>query len=41
MARAKRPVIYTGGGVINAGPRATALLRELVEADRLSGHHHA
>ena len=30
MAAAKRPVFYTGGGVINAGPEATALLRELV-----------
>jgi acetolactate synthase-1/2/3 large subunit len=30
MARARRPVFYTGGGVINSGPRATALLRELV-----------
>ena len=31
MASAKRPVFYTGGGVINAGPRASALLREFVE----------
>ena len=30
MAAAKRPVFYTGGGVINAGPEASALLRELV-----------
>ena len=30
MAAAKRPVFYTGGGVINAGPRASTLLRELV-----------
>jgi acetolactate synthase-1/2/3 large subunit len=29
LARAKAPVFYTGGGVINAGPRASALLREL------------
>ena len=29
MAGAKRPVFYTGGGVINSGPRASALLREL------------
>src|SRR3954471_19306686 len=34
MARAKRPVFYTGGGVINSGPHAAALLRELV---RLTG----
>src|SRR6201990_2794249 len=31
MSRAKRPVFYTGGGVINSGPRATALLREFVK----------
>jgi acetolactate synthase-1/2/3 large subunit len=31
MASAKRPVFYTGGGVINSGPHATALLRELVQ----------
>ncbi|MDX2222130.1 MAG: acetolactate synthase 3 large subunit [Rhodospirillaceae bacterium] len=30
MAHAKRPLFYTGGGVINAGPRASELLRELV-----------
>ena len=30
MANAKRPLFYTGGGVINAGPVATARLRELV-----------
>ena len=30
MAAAKRPVFYTGGGVINAGPAASTLLRELV-----------
>ena len=30
MASAKRPVFYTGGGVINAGPEASTLLRELV-----------
>ena len=34
IARASRPVLYTGGGVINAGPRATELLREL---QRLTG----
>lgn len=31
LANAKAPVFYTGGGVINSGPRATALLRELQE----------
>ncbi|HZC17341.1 MAG TPA: acetolactate synthase 3 large subunit [Caulobacteraceae bacterium] len=28
IAAAERPLFYTGGGVINAGPRASALLRE-------------
>lgn len=28
IAAAKAPVLYTGGGVINSGPRAAALLRE-------------
>ena len=32
IAGAKRPILYTGGGVINSGPKATQLLRELVEA---------
>ncbi|MCB1383605.1 MAG: acetolactate synthase 3 large subunit [Notoacmeibacter sp.] len=31
MAGAKKPVIYSGGGVVNAGPEACHLLRELVE----------
>ncbi len=30
MATAKKPVFYTGGGVINSGPKASELLRELV-----------
>jgi acetolactate synthase-1/2/3 large subunit len=30
IARAKKPIFYTGGGIINAGPKASALLRELV-----------
>ena len=30
MAAAKKPVFYTGGGVINSGPAASELLRELV-----------
>jgi acetolactate synthase I/II/III large subunit len=32
IENAKRPVFYTGGGVINSGPGASQLLRELVEA---------
>ncbi len=31
MASAKRPVIYSGGGVVNSGLEASHLLRELVE----------
>src|SRR5712691_9315947 len=34
MAAAKRPLFYTGGGVINSGPEASQLLRELL---RLTG----
>ncbi|MCF6443575.1 acetolactate synthase 3 large subunit [Nereida sp. MMG025] len=32
MAKAKRPIIYSGGGVINSGDAASQLLRELVAA---------
>ena len=32
IEKAKRPVFYTGGGVINSGPAASQLLRELVDA---------
>lgn len=31
MKNARQPVIYSGGGVVNSGPEATKLLRELVE----------
>ena len=31
MAAAKRPIFYTGGGIINSGPEASKLLRELVD----------
>ncbi|MGB4100558.1 MAG: acetolactate synthase 3 large subunit [Alphaproteobacteria bacterium] len=31
LAKAERPVFYTGGGVINAGPKAAALLTEFVQ----------
>jgi acetolactate synthase-1/2/3 large subunit len=31
MRAARRPVIYSGGGVVNSGPEASRLLRELVE----------
>ena len=32
IEQAERPILYTGGGVINSGPGATQLLRELAEA---------
>ncbi len=32
IEKAKRPIFYTGGGVINSGPAASQLLCELVEA---------
>ena len=31
LLTARKPIIYSGGGVINSGPAATKLLRELVE----------
>lgn len=34
IASAKKPIFYTGGGVINSGPQASQLLREFV---RLTG----
>ena len=34
IAGARRPILYTGGGVINAGPRAAELLRQFA---RLTG----
>jgi len=34
LAAAERPILYTGGGIINAGPAASQLLRELA---RISG----
>src|SRR3546814_10427893 len=30
IAQAKRPIVYAGGGVINAGPRACELLARFV-----------
>ena len=32
MSKATKPIFYTGGGVINSGPKASELLRELVNA---------
>jgi acetolactate synthase-1/2/3 large subunit len=31
LAAAERPILYTGGGIINSGPQASAALRELVK----------
>ena len=30
MSKSSKPIFYTGGGVINSGPKASTLLRELV-----------
>ncbi|WP_439814637.1 acetolactate synthase 3 large subunit [Zavarzinia sp. CC-PAN008] len=35
IAKAKKPVFYTGGGIINSGPAAAQLMRELV---RMTGY---
>ena len=32
IEQAERPIFYTGGGVVNSGPAASQLLRELAEA---------
>ena len=32
ITKAKKPIIYSGGGVINSGVEASQLLRELVDA---------
>jgi acetolactate synthase-1/2/3 large subunit len=32
IEEAERPILYTGGGVINSGPAASQMLRELVDA---------
>ena len=31
LSKAKKPIIYSGGGVINSGPKASHALREFVE----------
>src|SRR5690242_3810045 len=31
MLRAERPILYTGGGIVNAGPEASQHMRELAE----------
>jgi acetolactate synthase-1/2/3 large subunit len=31
LAKAKAPILYTGGGIINSGPQASSALRELAE----------
>ncbi len=35
LAHAKRPIVYSGGGIINSGPEASRLLREFV---RMTGY---
>ena len=34
IKKSSKPIFYTGGGVINSGPKATELLRELVSITR-------
>ena len=41
LKQAKRPMVYTGGGVINAGPAAVGGADAVRPHDRLSGHQHA
>ncbi len=31
MKRAERPIVYGGGGIVNSGPKASALLQQLVD----------
>jgi acetolactate synthase-1/2/3 large subunit len=38
MAGARKPIIYSGGGVINSGPEASHLLRELVDLTGFPDH---
>ncbi len=35
IEKAERPIIYSGGGVINSGPAASMLLRELADATNI------
>lgn len=35
IEKAERPILYTGGGVINSGPGASQLLRELADATNI------
>ena len=37
MKQSSKPIFYTGGGVINSGPEASKLLRELVSLTGPSG----
>ena len=38
IKKSSKPIFYTGGGVINSGPKASELLRELVSLNRVSHH---
>ena len=38
MNKSKKPIFYTGGGVINSGPKASEQLRELVSNYWFSNH---
>ena len=41
LKQAKRPMVYTGGGVINAGPAASSRADAVHPHDRLPDHQHA
>ncbi len=41
MNKASKPIFYTGGGVVNSGPKASELLRELVALNRFSNYHNS
>ena len=35
---ASKPIFYTGGGVINSGPKASELLKELISLNWISNY---
>ena len=39
IENAEKPIIYSGGGVINSGPAASALLRELAASESGEPNH--
>ena len=41
IKKSSKPILYSGGGVINSGPKATQLLRELVSLTGFSNYFNA